>query len=203
MADKKTKFSFPRFQRQEFRPDSTGFHPLKTLRLTKLQRQRLLRWSLYVLTILLALVLQDVVMSKVSILGATTELTVCVILLITVLEGSEVGSLFVLIASILYFYSGSAPGAYSIGLMTFLGIGATMFRQAYWHRSRGAIVLCAGAAQLLYCIGLWAVGLFLGLTLWSRLGSFLLTGIFNTLIMIPLYPLIVKIGLIGGNIWKE
>ena len=41
------------------------------------------------------------------------------------------------------------------------------------------------------------------LTLWSRLGTFLLNGVFSAAAMIPLYPLIYKIGLIGGITWKE
>ena len=187
----------------EFKPDPRSATVFKTLRLTRLQQLRLLKWGLYILTILLALVVQDVIMSRVRLLGATTDLTVCAILLIAVIEGTEVGSLFLLIASTLYVFSGSAPGAYAIGLMTFFGVAAVIFRQMYLSRSRGSIVLCAGAAQMAYELGLYAVGLFLGLTRWDRIGSFALTGVYTVLLMIPLYPLICKIGLIGGNTWKE
>lgn len=187
----------------EFKPDAKSATLFKTLRLTVQQRLRLLKWGLYALTIVLALVVQDVIMSRVSIFGATTELAVCVILLITVIEGTETGSLFVLIASTLYFFTGTAPGAYSIGLLTFLGVAADLFRQMYWNRSRSSIVLCAGLAQMGYELGLYAVGLFMGLTRWERIGVFALTGVFNLIVMIPLYPLIYKIGLIGGNTWKE
>lgn len=187
----------------EFKPDPRSATAFKTLRLTRLQQLRLLKWGLYILTILLALVVQDVIMSRVRLLGATTDLTVCAILLIAVIEGTEVGSLFLLITSTLYVFSGSAPGAYSIGLMTFFGVAAVIFRQMYLSRSRGSIVLCAGAAQMAYELGLYAVGLFLGLTRWDRIGSFVLTGVYTVLLMIPLYPLICKIGLIGGNTWKE
>lgn len=187
----------------EFKPDPRSATVFKTLRLTRLQQLRLLKWGLYILTILLALVVQDVIMSRVRLLGATTDLTVCAILLIAVIEGTEVGSLFLLVTSTLYVFSGSAPGAYSIGLMTFFGVAAVIFRQMYLSRSRGSIVLCAGAAQMAYELGLYAVGLFLGLTRWDRIGSFALTGVYTVLLMIPLYPLICKIGLIGGNTWKE
>lgn len=197
MAKRRRKFD------SEFKPDPRSATVFKTLRLTRLQQLRLLKWGLYILTILLALVVQDVIMSRVRLLGATTDLTVCAILLIAVIEGTEVGSLFLLITSTLYFFSGSAPGAYSIGLMTFFGVAAVIFRQMYLSRSRGSIVLCAGAAQMAYELGLYAVGLFLGLTRWDRIGSFVLTGVYTVLLMIPLYPLICKIGLIGGNTWKE
>lgn len=192
-----------RKKRNEFRPDPTSSTWLKTRKLTRQQKLRLLKWVLYALIVMTCLVVQDVIMSQFRLFGATTDLAVGAIALITVIEGTEVGSLFLLITSTLYFFSGSAPGAYSIGLMTFFGVAAVIFRQMYLSRSRGSIVLCAGAAQMAYELGLYAVGLFLGLTRWDRIGSFVLTGVYTVLLMIPLYPLICKIGLIGGNTWKE
>ncbi|MDO5400060.1 MAG: hypothetical protein Q4F17_03645 [Eubacteriales bacterium] len=194
---------FFRKKQPEFRPDPQAATWLKTARMTRQQRLRLGKWLLYAAAILLALVIQDVIMSRVRLFGATTDLAVTVILLIAVLEGTEVGSVFVLIASIVYYFTGTAPGAYCIGLLTFFGIGAALLRQMYLHRSRGAIVLCAGLAQLGYELGLYGLGIFMGLTRWDRLGAFALTGLLGLLVMIPLYPLIVKIGLIGGNTWKE
>lgn len=195
----------PRWKKNapEFRPDVNTATWAKTTRLTRLQRLRLMKWLLYVLTVVLSLVVQDVLMSQFNFFGATTDLAVCAILLITVIEGTEVGSLFVLIASTLYYFSGSAPSAWCIGLLTFLGVAAVLLRQMYLHRSRGSIILCAGLAAFFYEMGLFVVGLMGGLTLWSRMGIFLLTGILCILTMIPLYPPIYKIGLIGGNTWKE
>ena len=187
----------------EFKPDPQTTNWLKTAHLTQLQRLRLGKWLLYVLLIVLALVLQDVVMSQISFFGATTNLPVCVILLITIIEGTESGSLFVLIAATLYYFTGTAPGAYSIGLLIFPGVLLGIFRQMYLHRSRGSIVLCAGMAAMIYELGLFLVGIFMKLTIWSRFGIFLLTGVIDILVMIPLYPLIHKIGLIGGSTWKE
>ena len=187
----------------EFKPDATTATWGKTLRLTRQQRLRLSKWGLYALTIILCLVVQDVIMSQISIFGATTDLAVCAILLITILEGTEVGSLFVLIASALYYFSGSAPGAYCIGLLTFLGVGATWFRQMYWHRSRGSIILCAAMAVALYEMGLFVVGLLSELTRFGRVGVFALTAALSCAALIPLYSLIYKIGMIGGNTWKE
>jgi len=47
------------------------------------------------------------------------------------------------------------------------------------------------------------VGISSVLTHWGRLPVFLLTALFSCLVLIPLYSLIYKIGLIGGNTWKE
>jgi hypothetical protein len=187
----------------EFKPDVQKATWIKTNRLTKQQQLRLTRWTLYVLTVVASLVLQDVLMSQFSFLGATTDLPACAILLITVLEGTEVGSIFVLIAATLYYFSGNAPTAWCIGLMVFFGIGATLFRQMYWHRSKGSVILCAAIALAGYELGLFVVGLTNALTHWGRLPSFVMTAVYSCLVLIPLYSLIYKIGLIGGNTWKE
>lgn len=197
MAKKRRKRSI------EFKPDPQTATWVKTFHLTIQQRLQLAKWALYILTIVLCLVVQDVIMSRIRLFGATTDLAVCAILLITVIEGTDTGSLFVLIASTLYYFSGSAPGAYVIALMSFLGVAAVLLRQLYWHRSKGSIVLCTGIALMLYEIGLFVVGIANGLTLPSRLIYFILTGVYSCLALIPLYSVIYKIGLIGGNTWKE
>lgn len=192
-----------RKKRNEFRPDPTTSTWLKTRRLTRLQKLRLLKWVLYALIVILCLVIQDVIMSQLRLFGATTDLAVGAILLITVIEGTDVGSLFVLIASMLYWFSGSAPTPVCIALLTSFGIGATMFRQMFWHRSRGTLTLCACLALTAYELGLFVTGIMQGLTYFGRLPSFLLTSAYTCLVMIPLYTLVNKTGLIGGNTWKE
>lgn len=187
----------------EFKPDAEGSGMLKVMHLTRQQQLRLLKWVLYSAVLILALVIQDVIMSQFSLFGATTDLPVCVILIITIIEGTEVGSVFVLITSLLYYFSGSSPGPYTVALLTFLGMGATLLRQALLHRSPGSIVFCTAVTLMLYEIGTFVVGILLDLTHWGRLGVFLLTGILSSIVLIPLYPLIHRIGLIGGNTWKE
>ena len=196
-------FNFRKKDSMDFKPDAKVSTWAKTSRLTALQRLRLLKWSLYAAVIILSLVVQDVVMSQLNLLGGTTDLPVAVILLITIIEGTEAGSLFVLIASLFYYFSGTAPGAYCIALMTVLGIAAVMFRQLYWHRSKGSIVLCASIALMGYEMGLFAIGLFEELTLWKHMSAFVLTGLYSCATLLAYYPLIYKIGLIGGNTWKE
>ncbi|MDO5544416.1 MAG: hypothetical protein Q4F81_01075 [Eubacteriales bacterium] len=192
-----------RSTRNEFRPDPAASTWLKTRKLTRQQRLRLVRWLLYALIVVMSLVIQDVILSQMRLFGATTDLAVGAILLITVIEGTDVGSLFVLIASSLYWFSGSAPTPICIILITAFGIGATMFRQMYWHRSRGTLTLCACLALTAYELGLFVTGVMQGLTYWGRLPSFLLTSLYTCLIMIPMYSLVYKTGLIGGNTWKE
>ena len=181
-------------KQSEFKPDPRQDSLSGLFHVTQLQKQRMLKWTLYVLTGILLLTIQDVIMSRVSIFGATTDLPVVYILLITVIEGVDVGSLFVLFASTIYYFSGSAPGPYCIGLLCAVGIIATLLRQAYLRRTKASIVICAG---------MFVVGIGLGLTRWDRVFSFLITAGYSFGVMVLLYPLINKIGLIGGTTWKE
>lgn len=188
---------------RQFRPDPTGVDLLKVLHMTQEQRRQWLKWGLYILICLVALVLQDVVMCNFHLFGASTDLAAAAIVLIAVMEGPEIGGLFALLASVVYLYSGSAPGAYVVCLMTVTTIAASLFREHYWHRDFGSIMLCAGLALMLYELGLFAVGIVLGRTIVERLGVFLLTGLISWLVMAALYPLITAIGKIGGQTWKE
>lgn len=190
-------------KQSEFNPDPRQNSLSGLFHVTQLQKQRMLKWTLYVLTGILLLTIQDVIMSRVSIFGATTDLPVVYILLITVIEGVDVGSLFVLFASTIYYFSGSAPGPYCIGLLCAVGIIATLLRQAYLRRTKASIVICAGIALTIYEMGLFVVGIGLGLTRWDRVFSFLITAGYSFGVMVLLYPLINKIGLIGGTTWKE
>lgn len=190
-------------KKAEFKPDSTGSKWSGFLHMTNAQRDTWIRWGSYVLILVLLCMIQDVIMSKIHILGATTDLVASAILLLTVMHGVEVGSIFVLIASLLYYFSGSAPGPYCVILLTFLGIGASMLRQVYLHRGLMAITFCAGASLMLYEVGTFLIGVFTGLTYGGRVFSFLLTGIMSWAFMLVLYPLFHKIGLKGGNTWKE
>lgn len=188
---------------QDFKPDPNTATWIKTTRLTEFQRLRLLKWALYIFTCILCLVVQDVILSQMPLFGACMDLPVCAMLLITVLEGTEVGSIFLFLASLFYFFSGSAPIPMCISLLTVIGVLATMFRQMYWHRSKGSILLCTMIALTTYEMSLFVAGLMEELTVVSRIGSFVLTSIYSCLVLIPLYSLIYKIGLIGGNTWKE
>ena len=192
-----------RARQPEFRQDTLGTGFLKKLYMTKQQRLRILRWLSYSLSCLAALLIQDNILSRLPIMGACIDLPAAVILLITVIEGTESGSIFVLLASTLYYFTGSAPGPYVVALMTVFGIGATLFRQAYWHRSQGAILLCACMALMLYEVGTFGGAIFMKLTRWDRIGRFLLSGLYGCVLMVPLYPLMHKFGSIGGHTWKE
>ncbi len=190
-------------KKYEFRPDkpNTGF--FSKLYLTRRQRLSLLRWFLYALTLLVLSVAQDVVLCKLDIFGATTELIPCAVLLISVYLGAESGSVFCLIAAAAYGFSGTAPGYYDIVLLTALGVGAAMFRQSYLRKNAVADMVCAGAALLLYKLLHFGIGVVLEMIPASRVGVFLLGAVLSGLLIPVLYPLITVIDRIGGETWKE
>ena len=187
----------------EFKPDPKGTNFLKRLYMTRLQRMTLLKWGTYIMTGVALLVIQDVIMSGMRISGATTDLPVAFILLVGLYEGLENGSVFTLVASLIYWFSGSAPTPVCVGLLCALNIFIGLFRQMYWNRSFGSLTLCAGISIMLYEMLLFALGLFQGLTIMDRVGVFALTGAFTCIIMLPMYPLVRVISKIGGESWRE
>lgn len=190
-------------KKNEFRPDNQDAGLLHKLYLTKKQRQSALRWILYAVVCVLALVLQDVVFSRLTLFGATTDLPSCAIVMTCVLLGAETGGVFALIASMLYLFSGSAPGEYAIVILTFLGITAAAFRQGYLRKGFSSTLLCTGVAMMLYELLVFVIELFLEHTIPSRLGFFVTTGLLSWAAMPILYPILLSIGKIGGETWKE
>ena len=190
-------------KKYEFRPDKPRSSWLSKLHLTQLQRKIILKWGLYGLSLLILSLLQDVILCRFRLFGATTELVPCAIILICVLSGAEQGSLFALISSCLYLFSGTAPGPYSMVFLTFLAIFACIFRQAFLQKGFAAAMLCTVIAMTLYVLFNFLFGVFFGLTPLDRIfGACITAGL--SLIAAPiLYPIFLSIGSIGGEAWKE
>lgn len=189
--------------RPEFQPDKQQSPLVRSMHFTRQQRMNLLRWVLLVLGCVLCLVVQDCVMSRIKLFGATTDLGVAAILLVGMLEGTETGSIFALLASTVYYFSGSAPGAYCVALITVPTMLCGLFRQKYWRRSTGSMILCSAVAMLIYELGLFGMAVFMGLTRWARFPYFAQTAVYTIALMIPLYHLFYRIGKIGGHVWNE
>ena len=190
-------------RKYEFQPDKPRVSWISKLYLTKQQRAVLLKWALYALLLLVLSVLQDVVLCRFRLFGATAELIPCAIFLICVMEGAQQGSVFALVGSALYVFSGTAAGPYSMVLITFIAVFVCIFRQGYLQPGFAATMLCTVFSVFLYELVVFAVGLVLGLTIPSRLFGFLITAGFSCLAAPVLYPLALFIGSIGGETWKE
>lgn len=190
-------------RKNEFKPDKPRSGLLSKLFLTKKQRISLLKWTLYTLTLLVLSILQDVLLSRMRIFGATTELVPCGIFLICLAEGLETGSVFSLVASCIYLFSGTAAGHYSIVFITALSIGVTLFRQSYLRKGFSAAMLCTVFAMVVYEMAVFAIGLFLNMTTFGRIGTHLLTALLTLVAAPVLYPIVSGISTIGGEAWKE
>ena len=189
-------------KKHEFRPDKPKFSLLTYLVLAPSQRRSLLKWGLYTALLILLSVVQDVMLSQVRLFGATSELVPCAIFLICILEGTQNGSIFALISSLLYLFSGTAPGIYSMVAITFCAIGVCILRQAYLQERFSSAMLCVSLAMLCYVLVNFIFGLFLGLTLWSRFYGFLITAVLSLVVVPVLYPVCKAIDKIGGQVWK-
>lgn len=190
-------------KKYEFRPDSDRKGLLQRLYLTQKQRRGLLKWVLYALFLVLLSVLQDVILTPIRLFGASTDLVPCAIMIICIAEGTESGSMFALIASLLYLFSGTAPGPYAMVFITLLAVLVSAFRQGYLRKGFTASMLCTGVAMLAYELAVFVVGLFLDLTSPGRLLSFVLTAAFSMLTAPLLYLLTRAISAIGGESWKD
>ena len=78
-------------KKYEFKPDKPRSGFLNKLFLTQKQRRSLLKWSLYAAVLIVVSLLQDVVLCRMDIHGATTELVPCAIFLVCIMEGVETG----------------------------------------------------------------------------------------------------------------
>ncbi len=190
-------------RKHDFKPDKTGRGLLAQLYITRRQRLALLKWTLLGASLLLLSLVQDVVMSQLSLGGATTDLVSAGIFLICMLLPPEQGGLFALIGSVCYYFSGSAPGSFTIAMLTGLSLLVNIFRHSFLRRGFGSLVLCAAVAMVSYTLLTYGLGLFLGLTTPSRLGVFFLTGILSAAVMPLLYPVFLSVCNIGGETWKE
>lgn len=190
-------------RRFEFRPDKAGSSFFSRLIPTKKQRAKLLKWGLYTLLLLLLSLLQDVVLCKVRILGATTDLVPCAIMLICLLEGAQKSSIFCLVASMLYVAAGTAPGYYVLPIITIIAMSVTMFRQGYLSRSFGTVLACLAVSVIVYEMVIFGMEFFSGRTLLSRINAFWLKAALSLAAAPMIYPFAAAIEKIGGETWME
>ena len=190
-------------KKNEFKPDRTGTSFLNKLYLTTKQRLSLLKWTLFALSLVFLSLLQDVVLCRLSIRGATTDLVCAAILLLCVMLQTDTCAIFALISSTAYYFSGMAAGPYSIVFLTGLGIFMNILRYSYLRKGFVSTLLCAGLAMMVYELLLFVTGLFLAHTTTARFLVFLITGGISVGLMPLMYPAFLSIGKIGGESWKE
>lgn len=190
-------------KKYEFQPDKPATGLWDKLYLTARQRTILLKWVLHALVLLVLLLLQDVILCRMDVFGGTTDLVPGAILMLTVILGAQTGSVFSLVAAVLYQFASSGPGYYVIALLPVLGIGVALFRQVFLRKGLSATFLCAGAAIFAYEAALFLICVVTGTTALFRWASFLSTAVMTVLCSFALYPLFTAIEKIGGESWSE
>ena len=189
--------------KNEFRPDREGTGQLNKLWPTPKQQLRALRWLLFSALCLVGLLAQDVLLYRVNVWGGCTDVVPCLVLMVVVLQGAESGSVFALIMSVLYFFSGSSPGFHVIPLLTVVAVFVVIFRQAFLRQGFFTLLLCVAMGMTLYELGMFGVSLFLKLTVVSRVWAALATALVSMAVVPVFYPVLRAIGKLGGEAWKE
>ena len=190
-------------RKYEFKPDNFRATLASKLYLTPKQRLTILRWFLFVVLLIVASVLQDVILCRFRLFGATTDLVPSVIILSCMIMGANTSAIFVLLAALGYQASGSAPGYYVVPMIVFLSLLLSLFRESFLRKSFSSVMLSAGVAVLAYEMLLFVAGLALGTTRPDRWMVFLITGGLSLVSLPILYPIVSTIAKIGGEIWKE
>ena len=190
-------------RKHEFKPDRTGTGALKKLYLTRLQRLHLLKWAMMGLALLVLSLLQDSVLSRISIYGATFDLVACGILLGCMLFQPDTAAVFALVSSVLYYFSGTSPGVYTIALLTVFGVLLCIFRRSFLRRCFSTVFFCVSVGLMAYRLSIFVILLFLSSTTVDRLPVFLLCAGLSIVAIPLLYPVFTAISNIGGEAWKE
>ena len=190
-------------RKYDFRPDSDGKSILQRLHMTRQQRRSLLKWFLYAALLIFVSLIQDVILTHLRVFDASTDLVPCAIFLICVVEGTQSGSVFSLVASLLYLFSVNDLGPYAVIFITFLAIFVTAFRQGYLRQGFAAAYLCTAVALVVYELLLFVFALFLQKTVPGRFFGFVITALMTLLVVPILYLPIKSINAIGDDAWKE
>jgi len=189
-------------RKYEFQPDRPQVSILDKLYLTKTQRLSLLRWALHALVVVVASLVQDVMLCRMNIFGATTDLVPGAIFTLTMLLGCERGCVIALVAGALFEFSGMGPGFYAIALIPVMAIGLSMLQQTALRKSISADLLSTTIAIMLYELIIFIIGVATGETAVFRLISAVATGVMTVLCSYLLYPIFTAIEKIGGNPWN-
>lgn len=99
---------------------------LDKLYITPRQWLHILRWALYALLLLTAMMLQTVVLGNRTLLGTHPDFVPVVITCVCLREGAERGGLFALLASLFWYLSGADQGSLSIAVLTIVPVAGTL-----------------------------------------------------------------------------
>lgn len=173
------------------------------LYITRIQRQKLLKWGLYALVFLVLLVLQDSVLSRLHPLEGSIQPVSAMILLVCVLETPEAAGGFALATGLFWCLSGAELGSASVLLLPAIGMTLSAFRMANLRGRFSSAFLCCGAGLLAHDGLRFLLALFLGYTRTTYLPAAAVTWAVSWMLSALLYLPAKSIGKIGGQTWTE
>lgn len=126
---------------------------LDKLYITPRQWLHILRWTLYSLLFLLAMMLQTVVLGNRPVFGTQPDLITVVIVCVCLREGAEHGGLFALLTSLLWCLSGAADGSISIAILTILPVlGSILCSSLLSNRFLPSLLVTALTLFVFHCV---------------------------------------------------
>lgn len=160
--------------------------------ITPKQWLHILRWSLYALLFLVAMMVQTVVFGNRSLFGAKPLFVPVVIACVCLREGAERGGLFALLASLFWCFSGADYGALSIVMMTVVPVLGTVGSRAVLSSRYIPCLLITFFTLLLEQGTVFAMELFFGSAKPGLFFTALLPCVFVSLLSQPIIYFLVK-----------
>lgn len=126
---------------------------LDKLYITPRQWLHILRWTLYSLMFLLAMMVQTVVLGNRPIFGTSPDFVCVVIVCVCLREGPERGGLFALLTSLFWYLSGADYGSVSIAVLTVIPVfGSLLCRSVLNNRFMPCLMITAFTLFALHSI---------------------------------------------------
>lgn len=173
---------------------------LKHFYLTKRQWFGILKWTVYVLLFLLAVVCQSVILSRLPIFGIRLNAIPILLVCVCLREGTEQGGLFVLLASLFWALSGVDMGNLSILILTVCAVVSAFLCQTVLSDRIVSAAVCCFATALIHDTVIFVFKLILSEVAAASWLRVLLPGVVLSMLTFPLSYFLVKvISKIGGG----
>lgn len=181
------------------------FTDLKKLRITRIQWRIIGKWSLYTIVLVATIVIQSVILSRLPIFGAKVNLIPYLIGCVCIIEGADSGSLFSLIASLIWALSGGDYGFVSILILTCGGMGLGLLFQKLLRCQLVTCLVCCFILALCHDTSIFLLRLYMksvtAMQYFRILIPGTLLGIFSCPVFFYLFQLIHRIG--GNHTWND
>ena len=184
--------------------DNQWLNDLKKLRITRLQWRTIMKWALYAFAFVATLVIQSVILSRLLVFGTKVNLVPYFIGCVCVIEGPDSGSVFALIASLVWALSGGDLGFVSIAVLTCGGMGVGLLMRDLLHRRLLTCVICCFALSLCHDTAIFLLRLYLNTVTARQYFRILIPGTILGVLSCPVfYHLFRAIHRLGGSAWND